>query len=195
MRTVEGKDPIPIEAYKHLARILLASVNPEWSKAHLFLLLDWNLISRAKNVMQINIDLVTATDDALVFLPGPTKGDQDGIKNQGCPWYVYSNPTNPEICAHLAFCKHLINNPPILNGQNKLFGGSSQYDRINNILWKIVNDPQHIQVFQRLKLPAQYFGTHSIRKGAASFVACGIISCPPITSICIRANWKMPGVE
>ena len=93
-----------------------------------------------------------------------------------------------------AICKHLINNPQILNGQNKLFGGSSQYDCINNILRKIVNDPQHIQVFQRLKLPAQYFGTHSIGKGAASFVACGITSCPPIASICILANWKMPGV-
>ena len=33
-----------------------------------------------------------------------------------------------------------------------------------------------------------------MRKGAATHVASGITSSPPIASICIRANWKMPGV-
>ena len=65
MRTVEGKDPIPIKSYKYLARVLLTIDDLEWREAHLFLLLDWNLMSRAKNVMRSNIDLVTVTDKAL----------------------------------------------------------------------------------------------------------------------------------
>lgn len=39
-----------------------------------------------------------------------------------------------------------------------------------------------------------YFGSHSLRKGAVTHTACGITSSPPIASICIRANRKMPGV-
>ena len=33
-----------------------------------------------------------------------------------------------------------------------------------------------------------------MQKGAVTHVACGVTSSPPIASICIRANWKMPGV-
>ena len=38
------------------------------------------------------------------------------------------------------------------------------------------------------------FGTHSIRKYAATYVATGSTACPPIVLICLRAKWKMPGV-
>jgi len=33
-----------------------------------------------------------------------------------------------------------------------------------------------------------------MQKGAASHMACGMTSCPPIASTCIRANWRMLGV-
>ena len=42
LRTTEGKDPIPLAAYTHLASILNQSNDPEHVAAHLFLLLDWN---------------------------------------------------------------------------------------------------------------------------------------------------------
>ena len=38
------------------------------------------------------------------------------------------------------------------------------------------------------------FGTHSIQKGAATHMATGSTACPPIASICLRANWAMPCV-
>jgi hypothetical protein len=40
----------------------------------------------------------------------------------------------------------------------------------------------------------EYFGVHSIRKGAITHAECGVTSSPPIASICIHANWKMPEV-
>jgi hypothetical protein len=43
-------------------------------------------------------------------------------------------------------------------------------------------------------MPPQQFGTHSIRKGAVIHISTGTMSCPPIASICLRANWAMPGV-
>ena len=49
--TVEGKDPIPLAAYMHLATMLHESKDPEMIVDHLFLPLDWNLISRADSVV------------------------------------------------------------------------------------------------------------------------------------------------
>ena len=43
-------------------------------------------------------------------------------------------------------------------------------------------------------MPAEDFGTHSIWKGAVTFISTGTTSTPPIASICLRANWAMPGV-
>lgn len=58
----------------------------------------------------------------------------------------------------------------------------------------IVRSDEHRDTFISLGLKPEYFGTHSIRKGAITHAACGVTVSPPIASICIRANWKMPGV-
>ena len=50
------------------------------------------------------------------------------------------------------------------------------------------------QRFIALGIPPEYFGTHSIIKGAVIFVATGCTTCPPISSIFLHANRAMPGV-
>lgn len=82
----------------------------------------------------------------------------------------------------------------MLKGKCKLFKGSNQYKHYNKIYHKIVHSPQYRQSFIDCGLNPNYFGTHSMRKGAATHIASGIILSPPIASICIRVNWKMPGV-
>jgi hypothetical protein len=42
---IEGKDPMPFPAYVKLASILVQSLDPQHVVAHLFLLLDWNMVS------------------------------------------------------------------------------------------------------------------------------------------------------
>ena len=42
----EGKSPLQFAAYEYLADILHCSDNPEHIAAHLFLLLDWNILCR-----------------------------------------------------------------------------------------------------------------------------------------------------
>lgn len=37
-------------------------------------------------------------------------------------------------------------------------------------------------------------GTHSVRKGAATFCASGSTDCPAITAIQLRAGWRLEGV-
>ena len=71
--------------------------------------------------------------------------------------------------------------------------GSGQYDRFNRIFLEIVGHPKYRQIFIALGMPPEDFGTHSIRKGAVTFVATGCTTCPPIASICLCSNWAMPG--
>ena len=140
------------------------------------------------------IDIVKIEEDAMLFDIGKTKTDQEGSKNIDHPWHVFSNPEMPYICCVLAMARHLICNPTILNGRCNLFEGSSQYDRFNRIFIDVISDPEYRETFTGLGIPPEHFGTHSIRKGAVTHVATGSTSSPPIASICIRANWAMPGV-
>jgi hypothetical protein len=195
LRQNEGRDPFPFAAYNFLANILSASPDPEHVHAHLFLLLDWNLMSRADTVIQQNIELIGIRSDALVFEIGPTKTDQEAKKNRDHPFHIYSVPENPAICTVTAMAKqHLVTRPHVLNGRHKLFEGAGQYEHYNNILRKIVQSDEYRQSFIDRGLNPNYFGTHSLRKGAVTHTASGITSSPPIASICICASWSMPGV-
>ena len=125
---------------------------------------------------------------------GVTKTDQEGSIIVDHPWHVFSCREFPEICAHLAFARHIMASPTILNGGVELFEGRSQYERFNAAFRGIVGSPEHREEFASLGMTQGDFGTHSIRKGAATHVSTGSTASPPIASICLRANWAMPGV-
>ena len=179
----EGKKPLPIAAYKELARILFESEKPEHVAAHAFLILAWNLIARAEFVVDVKIDAIYFQNDAIMIDMGKTKTDQDGTKNIDHPWHLYANNHCPYICPVLAIARHLINNPTIMSGQCDLFEGSGQYDRLNKILGEVVYQSEHRVRFAALGIPAEDFGTHSMRKGVVTHISTGTTSCPPIASI------------
>ena len=185
---------MPFKAYKKLAEILFESKNPEHVFAHSFLVFDWNLVSRAEYVVGSTIDLVAFDGDQLLFDVGLTKTDQDGVRHIDHPFNVSSCPEHPQVCAHLAMARLIMANPAILLGNCALFEGVAQYDRFNKIFHSIVTSVEWRDEFARLGMPLDMFGTHSIRKGAATHMATGSTACPPIASICLRANWAMPGV-
>ncbi len=70
MRTVEGKDPISLAAYTYLTKVLIQSDDPKHVSAHIFLLLEWNLISTEDMIINTNIDLVGMYNDLLCFSVG-----------------------------------------------------------------------------------------------------------------------------
>jgi hypothetical protein len=142
LRTVEGKDPMPHPAYVYLANVLHKSKDPKMIACHLFLLLEWNLISRADFVIEQNIEIIGLFNDAIRFEIGVTKTDQEGSKHRDHPAHVYACPENPVICPVLAFGKYLACNPRILKGNCPLFEGSNQYNRFNNILRDIVTSEE-----------------------------------------------------
>ena len=191
--TAEGKGPLPVKCLQYLAEVLHRSKEPEHIAALFFLLLEWNLLSRADMVINAHIDLFGISNDALLCFVGPSKTDQEGVKHADHPFHMYSCPENPAICVVTAFARFMIAHPEVLKGDMKIFYAVLQYG-FNNIFNDVVCSPQHRQFFLNNGITPEYFGTHSLRKGAVTFVACGVTSSPPICSICIRANWKLPGV-
>ena len=151
-------------------------------------------MSRSEYVVDSKIDLVSFEKDALLFDMGKTKTDQEGTKNVDHPWHVYSNSDHPEICPHLAMAMPIIVDPVILNSQSNLFEGASQYQRFNAIFNSIIGSDKYADKFATLVIPPEFFGTHLIRKGAATHVVTVSTVCPSILSICLCVNWAIPGV-
>jgi hypothetical protein len=80
---------------------------------------------------------------------------------------------------------------PIQPNQIKLFPGDRQYGRFQMALQRLLNKPDVFTELRRRGLVPSDLGSHSIRKGAATFVASGSTVCPPISAIHARAGWTM----
>jgi hypothetical protein len=65
---------------------------------------------------------------------------------------------------------------------------------MNAVLKDIVHAEECSEEFSKLGLQPGYFGTHSIRKSSITHGSCRDVNGPPIASICICGNGKMPGV-
>ena len=185
-----GKKPMTRETYELLAKYFFFSGEKEHVFGHLFLVLDWSLMKRVENCVNAKINHIYFEHDALVFRFAKSKGHQRGEKHIG-PWHVYANPEKPWICPVLAMARYLVCHTDVLIGNAPLFEGSNQYSRYSKMFERTC------QVLDKeLKSLGYSFGdlgTHSCRKGVATFIASGCTVSPPIAPICIRAGWKIGG--
>ena len=124
----EGKKAMNIEVYKLMAKKLFESGNEDAAFAHLYLVLEWNLMARSDNCEKLRLGHIEWRHDCLVFFFGKSKGDQSGELSD-TPWHVYSNPFEPHICPVLALAKYLFSNPDIIKSKSTLFPGKDQYNR------------------------------------------------------------------
>ena len=121
------------KANVELAKILCRSNDCEHMAAHLFLLLDWNMVLHAEAMVSQHIDLFGIYEDALLVHMGPWKGDQEGTKHAKHPWHIYSVPQEPAICPVLAFAKYLIAFPNVLGGNCMVSSTASHILHIFNL--------------------------------------------------------------
>ena len=188
----EGKKPMNFDAYKLMCKKLIEMEKDEGAFAHLFLILEWNLMARASNCLLLNLGHIEWRNDCLVFFFGKSKCDQTG-ENSDNPWHVYSNPYEPTICPVLAMATYVCSYPDIVTGKSTLFPGNDQYSRFLKIFHKVVDN--NIDEFQALGITKNSLGAHSPRKGAITMVSTGCTVSPPMTSICLRAAWSMGSVK
>jgi hypothetical protein len=108
--------------------------------------------------------------------------------------HVYANPLLPEICPILALAIYWLSFPRAATDERHIYPGASQEQRFRKSFKEFCEENKDF-IRTEFGIDVSELGTHSIRKGSASFVASGSTSCPPITAIRIRAGWSTPGVD
>ncbi|RHY51693.1 hypothetical protein DYB30_013928, partial [Aphanomyces astaci] len=175
------KQPLRHHQYLELCKASLSKMDAGFT--HLFLVLSWNLMCRSRSTATIRIDHISDEGDALGVMFFKSKTDQGGTKRRD-PKHVYANPMQPETCCILALAVYLACNPEHDSGS--LFPGAAQRDRFGRSLSQLVG--------VTLPAAAKVVGTHSLRKGAATYAIGGSTSGPSIVNVCIRCGWSIGSV-
>ncbi|KAF0754916.1 hypothetical protein AaE_005148 [Aphanomyces astaci] len=176
-----GKRPLGYGAYDALCRTTILAMDAGF--LHLFLVLSWNLMARSKSTETIQLGHLSYEEDAVGITFFKSKTDQDGSKRRD-PRHIYANPLQPHTCAFLALGLYLACNPMLAAGA--LFPGSSQRTRFGKGL--------KLALIEDNPVGSSEIGTHSIRKGAATFVSSGSTGGPSLVSICLRCGWSLGSV-
>jgi hypothetical protein len=190
----EGKVALSIELYRSICGWLLDFNTQDGIFAYCYLVLTWNLACRAGNTSRILFRDVTWTEsfDSFAIKFSHSKTDQLGEEAKYAR-HIFSNPLSPIVCPVLALSLYLtccFNSPQVSSGQ--LFPGVCQDARFSNILLKILIDNR--EAVHAMGYSVKDIGTHSIRKGAVSYLA-SLPGGPPAASTCIRAGWTMGKVK
>ena len=146
---------------------------------------------RSANAVSICFNHMEWKNDALGVYFAHMKNDQNGERPRDAR-HVYANPINPEICPILSLGIFLICFPM---DEVYIFPGGKQYDRYRQNLSKILNEEQLADALQSHGIIADDLGTHSARKGAATYCSSGSTAGPPATAIHLRAGWSMGTVQ
>jgi hypothetical protein len=155
----------------------------------LYMTLAWNLMSRSKNVTGIAFSHLSWVNDSLTIMFCVTKTNQAGRNMH--PRHVYANPLVPHMCPVLALGVYLMTKT-FGEDDNMLFPGQKQYNRFSKQLGTLVkHTPQSHLEAECFRL----YGTHSFRKGAATYACSGSTAAPHISAVSNRAGWKQPGVQ
>lgn len=188
----EGKKPIPFELFQFLGMSLLASGDKADIVAHLYLTMSWNLICRAGNTATICFSHLEWRSDALgVYFP-QQKNDQEGDRPKD-PRHVYANPLMPEVCSILSLGIYLLCFT-FSEGIVNLFTGNDPYDRYLARLKVIFCRSDVAAELSSKGIEDGDLGTHSTRKGAATYVLSGTTACPSLIPLSLRCGWKLEGV-
>ena len=157
------------------------------------MLLQWNLMCRSSNTKKVSFSHLLWKDDALQVYFRKQKNDQDGARSKH-PRHVYANPIIPEACPILALAIWLLCCPPA-EGQTVIFGGAEQDARFNSIFQRFLELDEVKQELARRGFAPSDFGSHSIRKGASTFVSAGTTDAPPQISVILRGGWTLSKIE
>ena len=139
--------------------------------------------------------------DSLLISTPKHKGDQEGAK---CfARHLYASPLQPLICpvlalAVLVFTRIAKHDPThtaasVAPPNFRIFNGGHNESRFSEVLARIIAAVPDTQLSQ-LGSDKKQLGTHSVRKGAASFCA-GMVNGPSTVQVFLRAGWSLGNVQ
>ena len=120
-----------------------------------------------------------------------TKTDQTG--ETAFAKSIFANPMKPSVCPILALavatlCRPLRSDSPS-TAAPQLFDGNDQEDRFSNILSTVLTTLSTSKA-ALLGAKAEHIGTHSARKGAASYTVT-VVDGPSSVATFLRAGWSL----
>ena len=157
----EVKKAMSFDVCKTLCDVINPGECEDFLFVHSFLTMEWNLMTRSNNSVNVHIKHIQWRSDCLIFYFGTSKGNQTG-EIFSYPWYVYSNQNNPTTFPVLALDKYPFSNPDILTTNYPPFLGNCQYKRFLKIFRKVIKD--NFDRFQPLRVEKGMLGSHSIIK-------------------------------
>lgn len=193
MKKTEGKVGISFHFYQALCKVALFASEARSSFSsfvHLFCILCWNLFARSISVSELRTHHFCWDNDCIVIDMSLQKGDQTGENIE--PKHLFANPYEPSVCVVLALALHMFSVAFRPDDDNKdlLFLGSP-YDVFSKWLPTAL---EKIAQFAVLGYLISDFGTHSFRKGIATFCS-GFIGGPSVIAIFQRAGWSLGQVQ
>ena len=202
MPVFEGKYHLPYDGYCIIAKALLhTEPHNRMLFGWPFLLLQWNLIARSATVSGIMMEHVSWEGDALLVSTPKSKADQEGARVFSR--HVYANPAHPTICPVLAlavliFTRVLRHDPTQPTDRPappsfRIFDGAYSEARFCEVLHAVIGSLPAADL-TRLGGEKKQLGTHSIRKGAATYCT-GMISGPSTAQVFLRAGWSLGNVQ
>jgi hypothetical protein len=140
--------------------------------AHCFLLLTWNLGCRVNNTTIIRLQDITWANcfDCFHMLFAHSKTDPTGDNSQ-YPRHIFANPSEPLVCPVLSLALYFsccFSGGTTHTANSPLFPGARQEHRFSRFLARILEE--HEQEVKDLGYELSQIGSHSIRKGAASYI-------------------------
>jgi hypothetical protein len=149
-----GSDKLTFEQYRMLCGLAVASST---FYAHGFLVLAWNLMSRAGSTGTVKFQHLRWDNDHLIVVIPKHKGDRAGEKLP-TEKAVYANPVYPEICPFLVLGIILLSREN--NGKiESILLGSKSEENINHWLTKTLA-PTDTETINR-----NHLTSHCTRKG------------------------------
>ncbi|ETN22049.1 hypothetical protein PPTG_02102 [Phytophthora nicotianae INRA-310] len=175
-----GKMALPYSTYTQACKETLVLSDGGFS--HLYLTLQWNLMCRSQSVETINSGHLSNEDDSIGIVFHKSKANQDGTGPKD-PRHVYANPLAPRTCCITALGIYWSCHPR--QGPGPIFPGALQRNRFRKTFGRALDkqDSEHD------------YGTHSIRKGVATYACNGSTGGPSIVSVCLRCGWSLGGVQ
>ena len=182
----EGKAYLPIKGFSLLAKYALEKNGSDSVYAHLYMILCWNIVGRTNSIAHLNFANVTWDNDSLVITLPRQKSDPSGQRVK--PKCIYANPFCPEICPVLALALYTFSFTCTISTVTEtaycLFEGSSP----ENAFTKWLHDNALKKMTpEDLGVPVEFIGTHSFRKGAATYISSFDVVSE--NSIDMRAGW------
>jgi hypothetical protein len=189
----EGKELMSIELYKFLCETFLKYGTMDGIFAHCYLVLSWNLACRCNNTARITFADIrwSHSFDSFSISFSQSKTDQLGEEAK-YPRHIYSNPVTPLVCPVLAVALYLTTCFGNNDVPEMFFPGRSQDARFTAILQRTINEKW--EDISQMGYRRGEIGTHSIRKGAVSYMA-SLPGGPSVASVCTRAGWTMGKVK